>query len=586
MDPPDDRYEEANRRSSSSAFSARRRREAIGSRYIALLLVPSFICIVTFLLINRRLTPYFELISTTIDQPRDDNGITILNNSEAAGKSSEANPTAMEYSGTSNAQPLNPSSSHRLGLTINNAIPVELPNEEKIHTTGFGPGQFCSFCPWSKDSMCAGRLDFLMTRYQMNETAAKASLIDKCATPPIPHNVHAEDDEPSIILHVGPHKTGTTALQSFIYDLVKVNNNIFLEDNLRIPLEHELPGCFHREGVGLNLPHCSINRFKRDGGQMSNSMCGSMREAFPKFVADAYNKSQNILVVAEDFDRSLINFNRLHFLLQPYKKIKVVSTYRRLHDWLPSWYNQIADHYQLEYARGNETYPSFVEWVEEKYDKFLKAHGVTVAERFKSYEFIESVHLINMHDMADSLADTFFCDILQAKATCKAIKDGVRPSKSNIGFDHEYQRLAIEAKRAGKIPASSLEKKIQIRRVSKFLMMQVEQTNTSLPRLCPSNETLEKILTQELEHESKYLPEWSESQGGEEALRKSFEKAVQKKFCAFDVVKIFDTGIMDSIFRQERCHKEGRDAGPAFYDFSPAGEIAACCWRAWLAGSA
>ena len=89
MDPPDDRYEEANRRLSSSAFSARRRREAIGSRYIALLLVPSFICVVTFLLINCRLTPYFELISTTIDQPRDDNGVTILKISEAAGKSSE-----------------------------------------------------------------------------------------------------------------------------------------------------------------------------------------------------------------------------------------------------------------------------------------------------------------------------------------------------------------------------------------------------------------------------------------------------------------------------------------------------------------
>ena len=77
---------------------------------------------------------------------------------------SVANPTAMEYSGT-NAQPLNPSL-HGLGLTINNAIPVELPNEEKIHTTGFGPGQFCSFCPWSKDSMCAGRLEFLMPGLQ------------------------------------------------------------------------------------------------------------------------------------------------------------------------------------------------------------------------------------------------------------------------------------------------------------------------------------------------------------------------------------------------------------------------------------
>lgn len=437
-----------------------------------------------------------------------------------------------------------------MGLVIHNAAVVELQNQEKLRTTGFAPGQFCSFCQWNKESMCAGRLGFVMNKYQMNETAAKASLRDRCTTPIIPHNVYAEDDEPSIILQVGPHKTGTTALQSFIYNMAKERNTVLLEDNLRIPLEHELPGAFGKEGVGLNLPHCSINRHKRDGGQMSEAMCGLMREIFPQFVVDAYNKSQNILLVAEDFDRPEINFNRLHFFLQPYKKIKVISTYRRMHDWLPSWYNQIVDHYKVEYANGNGTYPSMLDWLEEKYNRFLLSHGVTLAERFKSYEFIESVHLINMHDMGDSLVETFFCDILQAKATCNAIKDGARPSKSNIGTDHEFQRLAIAAKRAGIIPTSSLDKKIKIRWVSKFLMDQVEQTNTRLPRLCPSSEMMQMIFAQELEHERKYFPKWFESQGGEVALRKSFEKAVQKKFCVFDVEKIFDAGIMDDIFKQ------------------------------------
>lgn len=445
---------------------------------------------------------------------------------------------------------VDPPNPNEMGLVIHNTAVVELQNEEKLRTTGFGPGQFCLFCQWSKISMCGTRLGFLMTKYEMNETAAKASLRDRCATPTIPHNVYAEDDEPSIILQVGPHKTGTTALQSFIYNIAKARNAVLLEDNLRIPLTHELPGTFDGEGVGLILPHCSINRHKRDGGQMSEAMCGPMRETFPQFVVDAYNKSQNILVVAEDFDRPEINFNRLHFFLQPYKKIKVISTYRRMHDWLPSWYNQIVDHYKMEYAKGNDTYPSILDWLEEKYDRFLLSHGVTLAERFKGYEFIESVHLINMHDMGDSLVETFFCDILQAKATCNAIKDGARPPKSNIGYDHEYQRLAIAAKRAGLIPASSLEKKVKIRQVSRFFMEQVEQTNTSLPRLCPSSEMMQMIFAQELEHESKYFPKWFESQGGEDALRKSFEKAVRKKFCVYDVQKIFDTGIMNDIFKQ------------------------------------
>ena len=189
-----------------------------------------------------------------------------------------------------------------------------------------------------------------------------------------------------------------------------------------------------------------------------------------------------------------------------------------------------------------------MEWLEEKYDEFTKAHGITVAERYKSYEFIESVHLLNMHNMGDNLVDSFFCEVLQAKETCKQIKYGARPSKKNIGIDREYQRLAIEAKLAGIIPKSSLDRKI--RRVAKFLRMRVEQTDTNLPRLCPSNETLQKIFTRELEHERRYFPSWFESQGGEEALRKSFEKAVQMKFCVYDVAKIFDSGILDDIFKQ------------------------------------
>ena len=68
MDP-----QEVRRRSSPSAASRRRRSEAIASRYIALLFVLSIFCIiVSTLLVNSRLTPYFETISAAIDQPSTD----------------------------------------------------------------------------------------------------------------------------------------------------------------------------------------------------------------------------------------------------------------------------------------------------------------------------------------------------------------------------------------------------------------------------------------------------------------------------------------------------------------------------------
>ena len=81
---------ESKRRSSvSSATSTKRRRKASGSCYIALLLLLSsfYTRVVTTLLKSRPLTPYFELISATIDQPtRHGNSIIIPNTSEAASK--------------------------------------------------------------------------------------------------------------------------------------------------------------------------------------------------------------------------------------------------------------------------------------------------------------------------------------------------------------------------------------------------------------------------------------------------------------------------------------------------------------------
>ena len=69
MDPPAVDYENAKRSLPPPAVSLRERREAIGSRYIVLLLAISFMCIVTSFMVNRHLSSYFKLISTTIDQP-------------------------------------------------------------------------------------------------------------------------------------------------------------------------------------------------------------------------------------------------------------------------------------------------------------------------------------------------------------------------------------------------------------------------------------------------------------------------------------------------------------------------------------
>ncbi|KAL9181819.1 hypothetical protein ACHAXT_012162 [Thalassiosira profunda] len=421
---------------------------------------------------------------------------------------------------------------------------------EKVGTGAYTVGEFCPYCTFIGEFLCEDRLPFMMSRYKLNreEALKDATMRERCIAPPMPHKVYEDSEEPYVILHAGPHKTGTTALQAFIYDSKFANDTLFQLDNLRVPSFEELPGGFGKEGVGLNLPHCSIRHYKDGGGQLNRGQCDPMRKAFPKFLRESYNNSQNVLIVAEDFDQVGIDMKRMRFFLQPYKKIKVAVTYRRLHDWLPSFYNQIIDHYTELYAKGIGHFPSYVEWLEKNLDKFLQMHSTGVADRFSRYDVVESVEILNVHAIPN-LIEHYFCNHLEAENVCRAIKEGAKPSKSNVGTEHEYERLAIEAGKRGEVPEKyKLQKPQHLDRAARQLQARAEEVEArgeALPRICPSDALLDKILAKQMEQERQYFPEWYAAQGGDAGLRGAFDKAVKKKFCSLDIEKIFERGLLE-----------------------------------------
>lgn len=179
-----------------------------------------------------------------------------------------------------------------------------------------------------------------------------------------------------------------------------------------------------------------------------------------------------------------------------------------------------------------------------------------MAERYRGLDSIESVDLINMNEVVSSgvsIEQFFFCDHLHAKTTCRAIKDGARASKLNIGTDHEYQRLLIASSLRGKI-GKTFSRRQHLNRMTRRLKEKVEDliANKTLPRVCPQRSQLEKILETEIGHERTHFADWLESSGGEDALRRSFELAVAEKFCSLDIDAIFDSGLLDPIFSNFR----------------------------------
>ncbi len=78
------------------------------------------------------------------------------------------------------------------------------------------------------------------------------------------NNNQQQSKEPYVLLHIGPHKTGTTTLQNFLVSAHSKELPFLKADNLVIPSEEDLPGTFHKMPM-LNFAHCMLKNYKKDG---------------------------------------------------------------------------------------------------------------------------------------------------------------------------------------------------------------------------------------------------------------------------------------------------------------------------------
>lgn len=411
-------------------------------------------------------------------------------------------------------------------------------NKEKLESltteNGGGKIKYCGYCPYNITTTCDKQLeDVMKSNPQLTMEAAQASLFPTCRFDPA--------TEPYVVLHVGPHKTGTTSIQEFIYNSIvgKDKKPFFAEDNFTIPLSRELPGYYKDAGSPLNFAHCMIKNFKKDRGDMSAQWCNKIRSVLPKFMHKNYEAKRNILIVAEDFDRETIDHMRIQHYARPYKRIKVVATYRRLHEWLFSFYNQIIKAYARVYIANKTEFPSFVEWVGSEYDSITKQHTFAVMERYRNSGRFESIDVLNMHDGIE-LLENVFCNFLDTPATCRNVRDRKNVKIANKGQRQDYNRLCTKALIAGKIKKYS-------KRITRKVEASITKSNIKLPPPVCANETfLVRLLGTEMEQEKYYFPQWY-AQSGEDELRKAFEES-KPNFCSMDVDTILTTGVLDVVF--------------------------------------
>ena len=244
--------------------------------------------------------------------------------------------------------------------------------------------------------------------------------------------------------------------------------------------------------------------------------------------------------------------------------VKILITYRRAHDWIPSLHNQLfKEEFFIDGTAGSNWPGEGGGVIPSLPDAFNQAMSAFTYEKFSNYfdnainplrsidrwsTFFSDVKVLNIHDGSPTKA--FVCDILpNASKACNnvlvqnEVGNGVKSNKTkneyamNASMELYYDMLSVAAMKRGWIKRKLSRR--DVRDAVYCRLNTLEKTSKkNHPLKCLSYEQLESLWMLSLSYEKRMLLE----KHNEDELRKSFDDAVKKKkFCSVDVEVMLDT---------------------------------------------
>ena len=228
------------------------------------------------------------------------------------------------------------------------------------------------------------------------------------------------------IVHVGPHKTGTSSLQ---LALEKHRQVLLTRDNFDlVPRRFEGGyGSFEGPKSGANVAIClSRNQAEYEKVAKFNINCTRVLGQFENFLDHARLANRNIILSSEKFDDFQMDIPALVTALRGFETTIVVM-HRPYFDWLRSMYTQLRLPMSLEdFASA---------------DRILAAgagrdsSSVAVYSRYK-----QQFRNVAMRSLANGYINDFVCNLVQADVTCRQLKlapeTHVNANKSSTYFAH------------------------------------------------------------------------------------------------------------------------------------------------------
>ncbi|KAG7338714.1 hypothetical protein IV203_037316 [Nitzschia inconspicua] len=344
-----------------------------------------------------------------------------------------------------------------------------------------------------------------------------------------------------LVLHLGPQKTGSTTLQTAWYMPQGLSQDL-KKDNYRYAFINPRAGYFN----------CDISE---NGGYVD---CEPSKQ-LKTLISLAKSSSQNLLLSDENLDSRFIHplnmaIDRKHW------HVTVIVVYRRIHEWLVSWYNQINkttnkdihgnvlfDDYGQPYRmnhkwwpdQGGTEIPSFSDW----YKKFTMYFDRSdLISKHRSVELVndyspvfDEIVVHNMHQDGD-LVTNFMCDSLpSAPHCCERLKKGaLKIPRENASIDLDHDIIAVEARNRGLLQKSLSRPEVQDA-VSQF----IHRTGKKVPRKC-DHEMIEEIRGWLIGSEQEmFRDQWTEKKSSD--LEDIFDVYVEKgKLCDVDLNRTFE----------------------------------------------
>jgi hypothetical protein len=351
--------------------------------------------------------------------------------------------------------------------------------------------------------------------------------------------VEVIDTRPNLVLHIGPQKTGSTTLQEAWASANELYHTLE-EDHYSYHFINPHRGFFDCDVISGGYYNCKST------------------EMIKNTISEAKSRHNHLLMSDENLDERFVAPLR-EVIDDADWNVKVVVVYRRIHEWLVSWYNQInkstnkdakggflidehGNPYREQHTHwpedGGQHVPTFSAWYKsftaafKKTDLISHHNSVSFMRAYK--EVFDNVVVYNMHEEGD-LVTNFMCNVVpDATKCCNQLRGGVvKVPRANGSINLDYDIIAVEAKERGLL-MNGISRKAAVAEVTNY----VQLFNPTIPRRCDSN-VIDEIRSWLVDSEAyMFSDSWTDAKNDD--LCEVFESYLDKGLlCDVDLDVIF-----------------------------------------------